>query len=219
MSKFAVIFDLDGTLLDTLDDLADAVNHILKKHNYPPKSRKDIRSFLGNGARDLMKRSLPEGVEGDLFESLLEEYKDYYNAHSTLKTKPYDGVLDLLKALKDKGISTAVASNKPDDAVRKLCEKYFGDLVDFSVGDRADLKRKPDAEPIRYAMDRLGCENAIFVGDSEVDVMTAKNADLHCISLTWGFRDRDFLAERGAKIFADNAQELEDHIYELMTKR
>jgi phosphoglycolate phosphatase len=216
MSKRAVIFDLDGTLLDTLDDLTDAVNHILNKYGYPERSRGEVRSFLGNGARDLIKRSLPEGIDDELFEKYLAEYKEYYNAHSAVKTKPYDGVPALLESLKDKGILTAVVSNKPDDAVKELCRRYFGELVNISVGDRADLKRKPDAEPVRFAMDALGCESAVFVGDSEVDVMTAENADLPCVIMTWGFRDKGFLEEYGAKLFADDAEQLEKTIYELL---
>lgn len=215
MNKRAVIFDLDGTLLDTLDDLANAVNYILCKYGFAERSREEIRGFLGNGARDLIKRSLPEGIDGELFEKYLAEYKEYYNAHSAVKTKPYDGVPALLESLKDKGILTAVVSNKPDDAVKELCRRYFGELVNISVGDRADLKRKPDAEPVRYAMSSLGCEKAVFVGDSEVDVLTAKNAGLPCISLTWGFRDKDFLEEHGAKIFASDTEQIKQRIYEL----
>ena len=216
MSKRAVIFDLDGTLLDTLDDLTDAVNHILNKYGYPERSRGEVRSFLGNGARDLIKCSLPSGVEGELFEGYLLEYMEYYKAHSSLKTRPYEGVVDLLKRLKDKAISVAVVSNKPNAAVVELCERYFGELAPLAVGDRADLKRKPDAEPVRFAMDALGCKSAVFVGDSEVDVMTAKNAGLPCVIMTWGFRDKEFLEEYGAKLFADDAEQLEKTIYELL---
>ena len=218
MSKSAVIFDLDGTLLDTLDDLADAVNYFLTTQGYPTVSRQTVRSYLGNGAADLIRRSLPERVDEETFARYVKEYTEYYAAHSAIKTKPYDGVLDILKELKKKGIVTAVVSNKPDIAVRELCRRYFGELVDFSVGDRPDINRKPSAEPVIFAMNSVGCDRAVFVGDSEVDVLTAANAGLPCISLTWGFRDRDFLEERGAIHFADDACQLEKQIFELLAE-
>lgn len=212
----AVIFDLDGTLLDTLLDLTDAVNYILKKYGFPERSASDVRRFLGNGARELVRCSLPEGIGGEELERYLEEYKSYYNDHSKIKTKPYDGVLELLKKLKGLGIKTAVVSNKPDAATHILCREYFGDLIDFALGDREGVKRKPDAEPIKIAMEKLGCDRAVFVGDSEVDVMTARNAELPCVCLTWGFRDRDLLEKYGAKVFASTASELEAAILDII---
>lgn len=214
MIKKAVVFDLDGTLLDTLCDIANAVNHLLRSHGLPERSISEIREYLGNGARYLIARSLPCQFDDETFEEYLAEYVEYYNANSSVETKPYDGVPELLGGLKARGIYTAIVSNKPDGAVRELSRRYFGDLVDFAVGDRQDIARKPSADPVMYALKALGCHEAVFVGDSEVDVQTAKNAGLTCISLTWGFRDRDQLEKSGAEIFASNADELRNAIFE-----
>ena len=218
MNENSVIFDLDGTLLDTLDDLLNSVNYILKKNGFPERSAAEIRRFLGNGARDLMRRSVPESIEGDAFEKILAEYVEYYNAHSKIETKPYPGVLELLSELKKNGIKTSVVSNKPDMTVKELCKEYFGDRLDFALGDRADISRKPSADPLLFAMNELGCESAVYVGDSEVDILTAKNAGLPCISLTWGFRDKELLEEYGAKAFASNCDELKRQIFKLLSK-
>ncbi len=216
MKQTAVIFDLDGTLLDTLDDLANAVSYILKKYDFPERKRADIRRFLGNGARDLMRRSVPANIDGEDFEKILADYMEYYNAHSKIDTKPYPGVLELLSELKKNGIKTAVVSNKPDVTVNGLCREYFGDRLDFVLGDRPDIKKKPSADPILLAMKELGCERAVYVGDSEVDILAAKNAGLPCISLTWGFRDRELLEEQGATRFAGTAEELKKQIFTLI---
>lgn len=216
MNKNAVIFDLDGTLLDTLDDLFNAVNHILRKYGFPERSRVAIRRFLGNGARDLVRRSVPANIEGEEFEKILADYMEYYNAHSKIETKPYPGVLELLAELKESGIKTAVVSNKPDMTVKALCKEYFGDGLDFALGDRPDIEKKPAADPILLAIKELGCEKAVYVGDSEIDILAAKNAGLPCVSLLWGFRDRDVLEESGAEYFAENSNELKAHIVELI---
>lgn len=216
MEKKAVVFDLDGTLLDTLDDLTNAVNYVLRAHSYPEISRDKVRGYLGNGARELIKKALPESVEGALFEEYLAEYVEYYGKHSRIETKPYEGVPELLRELKANGISVAVVSNKPDAAVRSLCLEYFGELVDFSVGDKEDIRRKPAADPVFYALKSIGCDRAVFVGDSEVDIETAANAGLPCISLTWGFRDRDMLEKNGATVFADDAETLRNEIIRLL---
>ena len=216
MKKRAVLFYLDGTLLDTYMDLVNAVNHILAEYGYPERSPLEIRRFLGNGAADLVHRSIPEGTDVALEERILSDYKKYYNQHSKIFTKPYDGVLDVLKSLRDRGIKVAVVSNKPDFTVKELCVEYFGELVDFSVGDRADIQRKPSADPLFFAMKALDCDRAVYVGDSEVDVEAARNANLPCVSVTWGFRDRDVLEECGANIFADTTEKLEKEIFRLL---
>lgn len=213
--KYAVLFDLDGTLLNTLDDLVNAVNHILEKYGFPKRKTEDVRRFLGNGARDLMQRSLPSGVVGERFEDILNEYKQYYSEHSKICTKPYDGVIDALSRLKELGIRTAIVSNKPDEAVAILGKEYFGELIDFSVGDRPGIRIKPAPDPLFYVAKNLGCEKYVFVGDSETDVAAAKNADVPCVSVTWGFRDRDVLLEAGAEIFADSAEEMLSEILKL----
>jgi len=206
--KKAIIFDLDGTLLDTLDDLADCVNYMLKKYGYPLKNRSEIRRFLGNGARYLIERSLDGALEGEAFERFLEEYKEYYEKNSGIKTAPYDNIIDLLGRLRELGLKIAVVSNKPDGAARYLCDLHFPKLVDFALGDRDDIRRKPAADPVLLAMRELDCDEAVYVGDSEVDIKTAKNANIPCVSVTWGFRDKDELMANGASHFADNADEL-----------
>lgn len=214
--KKLVLFDLDGTLLDTLKDLTGAVNHILEELGYPKRSAEEVRSYLGNGARELVRLALPCAVEDDLLDEYLEKYKKYYNAHSSIETKPYDGVSQLLTELKKRGVHTAVVSNKPDLATKELCREYFGDLVDLAIGDRADIERKPAPAPILLAMKTLGCEVAVHVGDSDVDVETAKNAHIPCVAVTWGFRDRDVLEDAGAEYFANDASELKACLFKLI---
>lgn len=211
--KKAVVFDLDGTLLDTLADLTHAVNHFLRSHSFPERSDAEVRSFLGSGAKYLIKCSLPYECDGETLEKYLREYVEYYNAHSNIETKPYDGVLELLRSLREKGIATAIVSNKPDAAVKELSREYFGDLIDFAVGDRADISRKPSPDPVHLALRTLGCSDAVFVGDSEIDVQTAKNAEIPCVCVTWGFRDKDQLIENGAEIFASSSEELKNAIF------
>lgn len=214
--KKAVIFDLDGTLLDTLQDLTDAVNYLLQTHGFPKRSAREIRNFLGNGAEELVRLALPEEVAQETLKEYLAEYKAYYNAHSKIKTRPYGGVMELLEILKSKGIGTAIVTNKPDLVAGQLAEEYFGKLIDQTLGDREGIRRKPDAEPVRWMMERLECHKAIYVGDSEVDILTARNAGIPCISLTWGFRDREQLVDCGAAIFADDAEELKRQIFALL---
>ena len=214
--KKLVLFDLDGTLLDTLGDLTGAVNHILEKLGYPTRSAMEVRSYLGNGARELVRLALPHAVEDKVLDEYLERYKKYYNAHSKIETKPYDGVVELLVELKRRGICTAVVSNKPDFATKELCREYFGGLIDFAIGDRADVERKPAADPILLAMKTLDCGVAVHVGDSEVDVETAKNAGIPCVAVKWGFRDADVLEKAGAEYFAVDADELKAHLFKLI---
>ena len=215
-SKKAIIFDLDGTLLDTLDDLTDCVNYMLEKYGYKLRNRLEIRRFLGNGARYLIDCSLGGALEGKVFERFLEEYKAYYEKNSGIKTKPYDNIVALLGRLKKLGFKIAVVSNKPDGAARYLCDLHFPELVDFALGDRDDIRRKPAADPVLLAMKELDCGEAVYVGDSEVDIQTAKNANIPCVSVTWGFRDRDELMVSGASYFADNVDELGTILLNLM---
>ena len=188
----------------------------MNKYGYPARSAKEVRSFLGSGAAHLIRSALPCAVEDSTFEGYLKDYVEYYRENSKHKTAPYEGILALLAFLKDKGIKTAVVSNKPDAATRGLCAYYFDGLIDFSVGDRADIERKPSAEPVHFAMKALGCNRAVFVGDSDVDIRTGRNAGLPCVSVTWGFRDRDVLEACGGDCFADNAEELKARLLELL---
>ncbi len=203
-----VIFDLDGTLLDTLADLVNGVNHILKKYNCPVRTAKEIRWFLGYGSRVLMQRSLPENFDKDRFEEVFEEFKTYYRENSQIETKPYDGILEMMDKLNAQNVKLAVVSNKPDPAAVLLCREYFGDRLCFSLGDREGVSRKPSKEPVELAIKSMGITKAVYVGDSEVDIETAQNAEIPSVSVTWGFRDRDYLEEQGAEHLADDAEEL-----------
>jgi len=208
----AVIFDLDGTLLDTLDDLMDAVNHALAQMGWPTRSRDEIRQFVGNGVAKLLERAVPAGTSRPDTDKALEIFKAFYNVHKQDKTAPYPGVAELLKALGEKGVKLAVVSNKFDAAVRSLMGDYFPGLLDACAGENeaAGVPKKPDPAMVLQVMKTLGvtADRAVYVGDSDVDLQTAKNAGLPCISVTWGFRDRDFLTAHGAVTFADTPAEL-----------
>ena len=212
MQYKAVIFDMDGTILDTLDDLADSVNHSLEMHGFPERKREEIRAFLGNGMVRLVHLSVPEGTPAEDEAAVLEEHKRYYPRHSADKTKAYEGIPELLKALKQKGLKTAVVSNKSDPNVKALVKKYFDGLFDVSIGSREGVPRKPAADLVDIALNELGVEkkDAVYIGDSDVDLATAQNSGLKMITVLWGFRDRDVLEKAGAEVFADTAAELED---------
>lgn len=258
-----VIFDLDGTLLDTLEDLKDALNYALSKHGMPERSLDEVRCFVGNGAKELLKKAVPEGEGNPEFVSALADFKGYYQEHSLIKTAPYEGVVDVMRQLKARGYKLAIVSNKPDAAVKDLDKHFFRGLTEVAIGESERIAKKPapdmvneavavlsqrgdsngakcenegddpvmneagcaDAgdvasetgcEDAKAATSEAGCEdakvaasiNAVYVGDSEVDLATAKNSNLPCISVTWGFRDRDFLIEKGATLFADRPVEL-----------
>lgn len=210
MKKTAVIWDLDGTLLDTLDDLADGTNHILGQYGLPERTRDEVRRFVGNGARRLIEQALP-GKPGDpSVDEVLAAFQAYYSSHCQIKTKPYDGILEALDRLKDAGYPMAVVSNKPDAAVKPLCAQYFPGL--FARGEDADCPRKPAPDMVFQAMKAIGAERCIYVGDSDVDIVTAKNAGAPCLSVLWGFRDRAFLEESGGVHFCEDPGELPDVI-------
>lgn len=187
-----VIFDLDGTLLDTLADLRDSVNHALSVYGYPVRSREEIRSFIGDGVRKLMQRAVAEPISDKVFTELFTAFQRYYSAHSAVKTVPFDGIAQLLDKLKAAGLRLAVVSNKTDAAVGDLTEHFFPGLFDISIGQRAKIPLKPAPDMVEIALTRLGVsrERAIYVGDSEVDSATAANAGLACIIVTWGFGDQ-----------------------------
>ena len=206
-----VIFDLDGTLLDTLDDLWASVNAALEKFALPLRTREEVRAFIGNGIVKLMQRA--SGLkEGKTFEGVLSEFKRHYGAHCEDKTKPYEGIIAMLESLQAKGIQTAVVSNKADFAVKKLAEGYFHGLLQEAVGENEEcgIRKKPAPDSLLAVMERLGAgtRSTVYVGGSEVDIQTAKNAGVDCISVTWGFKDRDFLIENGATVLVDSVEEL-----------
>lgn len=205
-----VLFDLDGTLLDTLEDILDAANHTLREMGYPERTLAEMRRFVGNGAEMQMRRALGEGADEKTVRRALALYKPYYAAHCQIKTKPYAGVLALLEQLKEEKRRIAVVSNKPDEAVRPLAAQHFGALVDTAMGETAQRRRKPAPDMVNDAIAALGADKrrAVYVGDSEVDIETAKNAGIACISVCWGFRDREQLEAAGASEIAADAREL-----------
>ena len=203
-----VIFDLDGTLLDTLEDLYLSVNHILSKYNFPLRTKDEVRMFVGNGVPKLIERALPKGHDKKTFDSALADFKEYYGHHCNDNTKPYPGINESLSYLKARGYKIAVVSNKVDFATKSLCRDYFGGLVEVAIGQREGIEKKPAPDSVFEAMRLLDSKNAIYIGDSDVDIMTAKNSNLPCIAVTWGFRDKDFLYESGGRIFADTTREM-----------
>lgn len=200
MAIKTVIFDLDGTLLYSLEDLKDSVNFVMKKHGFREYTIDEVREAIGNGVRLLMERILPKDIDKNLFEECLSEFKQNYSKNMYNKTKPYDGVLDMLKALREEGYKIAVLSNKFDSAVKELSNKYFGELVDLAVGQKEGVKEKPSPLGIQEIAKELDTdvETCIMVGDSEVDIQTANNAGIDCISVTWGYKNIDFLYDNGA---------------------
>lgn len=204
-----VIFDLDGTLLNTLDDLADGVNYTLRYFGYAERTIDEVRAFVGNGVRNLIIRALPDDKK-DLVDTVLPVFKEYYGAHSSVKTAPYKGILDLLKMLKEKGVSTAIVSNKYDLAVKELSKNTFKGLIDFALGEGNGIGIKPAPDGIYAAIKELNAnlDDCVYVGDSEVDVLTAHNAGLPCISVTWGFRDEELLVSLGSEYVVHNTEEL-----------
>lgn len=208
--KNTVIFDLDGTILNTLDDLTDAVNFAMAAHGFPIHSAERVRSFVGNGIRKLIERSVPQNCSTEIFEECFTDFCEYYKVHLEDKTAPYDGILNLLKELKKSGVKTAVVTNKADFAAQALCKKMFGDLITLTVGANDNIRHKPYPDGTLKALEALGvkAENAYFVGDSDVDVKTAENAGIDFIGVLWGFRDKAVLEGAGAAVFAQNTEEL-----------
>lgn len=202
------LFDMDGTLLDTLDDLTSAVNHTLRQYGYPTSSREQVRMALGNGAAHLMAAQLPHGEKTPGFPELLRDYQAWYQAHTCVETRPYPGVPTLLEALLARGCKVAIVSNKPHGAACALAERFFPGIPTF--GDRPETPRKPAPDMVLHALAALGAEKrgAVYVGDSEVDVETARNAGLPGIGAAWGFRGREALLAAGAETVADTALEL-----------
>lgn len=207
-----VIFDLDGTLLDTLDDLKDSMNTILAKHGFPLINCKEAAAFLGNGSETFLQKSLGKQLPEAEFASYLDEYKAYYKEHMECKTRPYEGVWNLLASLQAAGIKTAVVSNKFDRAVKDICAKYFTGLLDFAIGEGNGLCPKPSVDMPKKAASNMGVllQDCVYVGDTEVDIATAQAVHMNCISVTWGFRTEEQLLAAGAEMLVANIKELEE---------
>ena len=211
MKKYElVIFDLDGTILDTLDDLTDSMNYALKEHGYPTRTKEEIRSFVGDGLLMLTRRAIAPEKDEVVIQTVLATQKAYYKEHCADKTKPYAGILELLDELKKADIKLAVVSNKADYAVQILCEQYFAGIFHMTVGEKETVRKKPAPDSVNAVLQELHVnrESAVYIGDSEVDIETAKNATIDAVLVTWGFRDKEFLAERGAKTLVHNIKEL-----------
>ena len=210
MKYQAVIFDLDGTILNTLDDLAGATNASLNRSGYPPRTVDEVRRFVGNGIRKLVERAVPAGTSDADIDRVFTDFKKYYAVHCAEKTCPYDGIPALLSRLRADGVRTAVVSNKADFAVRELCGQYFEGLFDVVAGEKEGVRRKPAPDTVNAVLADFGLtpEQAVYVGDSDVDLETAKNAGMDCIGVAWGFRGEEFLREKGASLVVSSAEEL-----------
>ena len=206
----AVLYDMDGTVLDTLDDLADSVNRSLREFGLPEVSRFQVGQSLGNGAKYLIRHCLPEGSDEALCEQVLSFYKPWYDAHCLIKTKPYDGILQLMETLRADGVSQAIISNKPDSAVQELAEAFFPGLMDVVIGESPAVKRKPSPDTVLAAASQMGlmASDCVYIGDTEVDLETARNAGMDCIPVSWGFRTEEQLRAAGAEEIIRSPEEL-----------
>lgn len=204
------IFDLDGTLLSTLADLAASTNYALRTHHMPERSLDEVRRFVGNGVKKLMERAIPDGLNNPLFEETFATFRQHYMQHNLDTTQPYPGIMQLLEQLKAEGKNIAVVSNKFYAATRELCRHFFGDLVPVSIGEREDIRKKPAPDTVIEALRELGVdkEGAVYIGDSDVDIMTAKNSGMPCVSVLWGFRDKEFLLEHGATTLISQPEDM-----------
>lgn len=210
--KTGIIFDLDGTLLDTLDDLHASVNYVLKEFHYPLRTKAEIRSFVGNGIKLLVKRALPAEVNDERFEEAFALFQEYYTANLNNLTKPYPGIMPLLDNLKQKNIYLGLVSNKFQEGVDKLAQEFFADYITVAVGTRPDLKSKPAPDAVDFALKELELNKdtdlLFFVGDSDVDIETARAAQIPVISVTWGFKTREFLEALKPDYLVDNPEEI-----------
>ena len=217
MNIKAVIWDLDGTLLNTLDDLAASVNAALACNGMPLRSTQEVRAFVGNGIRKLMMRAVPDGETDPAFEKAMEDFVRHYGAHSRDRTRPYDGIMETLDNLTQAGVRHAIVSNKIDFAVKQLSRTYFGARMCSAIGDDPSRERKPAPDSVFAAMREMDvtAEETVYVGDSDVDVLTARNAGIPCVAVLWGFRDEACLKAAGAEHLAHTPQELREIIERL----
>ena len=214
--KTGILFDLDGTLLNTLEDLKDAVNYVLRQYGCPERTLEEVRTFVGTGAKNLIRKALPGKENDPPLEQVLADYQAYYNAVAADgSARPYDGVLEAMEEIARR-YPVAIVSNKPDPAVKALCKQYFGDVYAQGVSDACP--RKPAPDMVRVAMASIGVDTCVYVGDSEVDVLTAQNAKVPCLTVLWGFRDRDVLEEAGAVHFCEKAADMPQMLEEIIAK-
>lgn len=213
MKETGILWDLDGTLLNTLEDLADGTNAAMDHFGFPRRTLEEVRRFVGNGAKRLLEQAVPEETPHEKVEEALVWFQGYYAEHCQIKTRPYEGVLEALRQLKTMGYPMAVVSNKPDRAVKPLAAEYFPGL--YARGESVDCPRKPAPDMVFKAMEVLGIKKCIYVGDSEVDVLTAQNAGMPCLSVLWGFRDKEAMVRVGAKHFCDTPSKLVEMLTEM----
>ena len=213
-----VIFDLDGTLLYTLENLYKSTNYALKKCGLQKKTINEVRNFVGNGVKKLIERCVPEGEKNPLFEKCLSLFKEHYSATMCNDAHPYDGIVELLDRLNAEGIKCAVVSNKYDSAVKELCKKYFGSRITIAVGESDSVRKKPAPDSVLMVMKKLNTKNVVYVGDSEVDIQTAQNAKIPCISVTWGYKDIDFLIKNNARVIVENTAALYHEIKQISSQ-
>ncbi|MCR4740913.1 MAG: HAD family hydrolase [Lachnospiraceae bacterium] len=207
-----VIFDMDGTVLNTLDDLTDSVNHVFSLFGLPKRDRNEYRNFFGSGIKYAMKCAAPADTPDALIEEMIPVFKEHYDKHCFDRTRPYDGIPGLMKVLYERGFKMAIVSNKIDSAVKELNERFFSDCVSVAIGEKPGIRRKPAPDTVYAALKELHSppEESVYVGDSEVDLQTAANAGLPCIAVLWGFRDKEQLLKNGAGIFAHTPSEIAD---------
>lgn len=209
-----IIFDMDGTILYTLEDLTDCMNYALTENGLPERTMAEVKSFVGNGIRKLVERAVPDNIDEKTLDNTYESFKKRYRNFCNVKTRPYDGINELILELKEKGYLTAVVSNKADFAVQDLCKDYFPGLFDCAIGDREDIRKKPYPDGVELVLKTLGVakEDAVYVGDSDVDFNTAKNANMDLIMVDWGFRERDYLESLGATRFISKPEDIYKYI-------
>lgn len=210
MKYKTLIFDLDGTLLNTLEDLTASVNYAMRQCCFPERTLDEVRSFIGNGVKVLIRRAIPEGTSEAEYDKAHSEFRKHYSENSRNKTAPYEGIMELLHTLKSQGYVLAIVSNKVDFAVKDLRDKFFSDVIDVAIGDSDATRTKPEPDMVYKAIDELGADKdtCVYIGDTDVDIETAKNAGMDCISVSWGFRSHSELEDSGAKMIADTAEEI-----------
>ena len=204
------IFDLDGTLLSTLDDLVASTNYALRWAGMPERTVEEVRMFVGNGVKLLMERAIPNGINNPKFQETYAKFREHYMEHNLDTTCPYEGIPELLRELKRRGKKLAIVSNKFYAATQELAKHFFPDTIEVAIGERDSIRKKPAPDTVLEALKQLGAskDNAVYIGDSDVDIMTAKNCNLPCISVLWGFRDKDYLVKHGGTIFVDKPSEI-----------